>query len=456
MKKLLVVFLLTALLLLSSCSPNISSSIDLDALSQNEKTAFNITSSLFEGDYDSAISNHSFNEEVEAALSQPVLYGVMTSITAQYGSLVNIDSIVYEKSGVYDKYYVNLLLSKGHISLAYVFDSNSTISGFHIDEYKDPSTSTVAAERVPTEGVTEENIIIGEEFLLSGILTKPAEPTDKVVILVHGSGPSDMDVSVGPNSIFRDIAYDLAELGIASIRYDKRTFVYGGELAGDIELTPYDETIEDVLFAIDYVKSHHIELSEIFVAGHSFGGHLIPEIAAHTDDVSAYIFLAANSSDILTLSQMQIDYLEEQSKTDFEREQYAEMRTLVEAAMAIDENTAKDEFVFFAYPAYFQWLEEYDPLEKVKNISVPMLFLQGERDYQVPPSELDSWLNALDGRTDLQTATLEGLNHLFLSGEGLSTPEEYLTPQNVDKAVAYEMADFIENADTHPAVQGLK
>ncbi|MDZ7606573.1 MAG: hypothetical protein U5K79_13515 [Cyclobacteriaceae bacterium] len=48
-----------------------------------------------------------------------------------------------------------------------------------------------------------------------------------IVLFVHGSGPNDRDETIGPNKPFRDIAYGLAEKGIASLRYDKRTFVYG-------------------------------------------------------------------------------------------------------------------------------------------------------------------------------------------------------------------------------------
>ena len=46
-----------------------------------------------------------------------------------------------------------------------------------------------------------------------------------VVILVHGSGPSNMDEFMGPNAPFRDLAEGLSRRGVAVLRYDKRTFV---------------------------------------------------------------------------------------------------------------------------------------------------------------------------------------------------------------------------------------
>jgi poly(3-hydroxybutyrate) depolymerase len=58
---------------------------------------------------------------------------------------------------------------------------------------------------------TEISVQVGEEpYLLSGILTLPVGATadDPVpgVVLVHGSGPNDMDESIGQTKMFRDLA----------------------------------------------------------------------------------------------------------------------------------------------------------------------------------------------------------------------------------------------------------
>src|SRR5665254_10563 len=62
------------------------------------------------------------------------------------------------------------------------------------------------------------------------------------VVLVQGSGPSDRDETIGPNKPFRDIAWGLASAGIAVLRYDKRTFVYGAQMAPDTTITVRQET----------------------------------------------------------------------------------------------------------------------------------------------------------------------------------------------------------------------
>ena len=74
----------------------------------------------------------------------------------------------------------------------------------------------------------EERIVIGEntKYPLNGLLTLPVGATNPVpaVVFVHGSGASNMDETVGKLTPFKDLAHGLARHGIASVRYDKRSF----------------------------------------------------------------------------------------------------------------------------------------------------------------------------------------------------------------------------------------
>ncbi len=105
--------------------------------------------------------------------------------------------------------------------------------------------------------VMEESITFGsEEYPLTGALTFPKDGSDyPVVILVHGSGPNDMDETIGPNSPFKDIAYALSEQGIGVLRYNKRTLEHTNKVIKEAEsLTVYEETIDDVVYAYNYLK----------------------------------------------------------------------------------------------------------------------------------------------------------------------------------------------------------
>ena len=75
---------------------------------------------------------------------------------------------------------------------------------------------------------------------LDGILTLPKTGENfPCVILVHGSGASDKDETIMQNKPFRDLAWGLAERGIASYRYDKSVFAYPENFQDNFEMTLY-------------------------------------------------------------------------------------------------------------------------------------------------------------------------------------------------------------------------
>ena len=104
-----------------------------------------------------------------------------------------------------------------------------------------------------------EKIIVGEntKYPLNGLLTLPDDANKPVpaVVFVHGSGSSNMDEKVGKVTPFKDLAEGLAKLGIASIRYDKRTFAHGFKLMKEKNVTVKMETIEDAIFATEILKN---------------------------------------------------------------------------------------------------------------------------------------------------------------------------------------------------------
>ena len=52
-----------------------------------------------------------------------------------------------------------------------------------------------------------------------------------------------------------------------------------------------------------------------------------------------------------------------------------------------------------AGPAYFLSGFAYDEVATARSIAQPLLFLQGDRDYQVTvANDLDAWLRGLQGR----------------------------------------------------------
>ncbi len=104
----------------------------------------------------------------------------------------------------------------------------------------------------------EVDVTVGEgKWALPGTLSIPKGTGPfPGVVLVHGSGPNDRDESIGPNKIFRDIAWGLASQGIGVLRYDKRTFKHVKQLTPELvaEMTVKEEVIDDALLALKLMR----------------------------------------------------------------------------------------------------------------------------------------------------------------------------------------------------------
>jgi len=86
----------------------------------------------------------------------------------------------------------------------------------------------------------------------------------------------------------------------------------------------------------------------------------------------------------------------------------------------------------------------YDPIEVAKNLTIPMLILQGGRDYQVTIEDFEGWKNGLAGQGRVWFKFYPNLNHLFISGTGKPSPIEYEKFGNVARIVVEDITKWIK------------
>lgn len=180
-------------------------------------------------------------------------------------------------------------------------DASGKVAGLQFT----PAPAT-ADETAPSAGVTEEAIQVGEApWELPGLLTLPenAQGPLPAVVLVQGSGPSDRNESVGAVKPFYDLAQALAAQGIAVVRYDKRTYVYGEEIASSASYSSFtveEETIQDAIAAGELLAGDpRIDPDRIYLLGHSLGAMLAPRIVQESGELFAGMILACGSNDSL-------------------------------------------------------------------------------------------------------------------------------------------------------------
>jgi fermentation-respiration switch protein FrsA (DUF1100 family) len=97
-----------------------------------------------------------------------------------------------------------------------------------------------------------------------------------------------------------------------------------------------------------------------------------------------------------------------------------------------------------APPGYWLDLREHDPLAAARTLHLPLLILQGGRDYQVTEVDFDGWKKALGTQPSVTFKLYPRLNHLFLPGEGKSTPAEYEHPDHVAEPVVTDIAGWLK------------
>jgi dienelactone hydrolase len=287
----------------------------------------------------------------------------------------------------------------------------------------------------------ERAVTVGEgEWKLPGTLTVPvgAGPFPAVV-LVHGSGPNDRDETVGGVKVFKDLAEGLASRGIVVLRYEKRTLQYRARIAAIKNFTVQEETVEDAVNAIAAVRSQpEVNGRRVFIIGHSLGGYVAPRIAEQDGKLAGIVLMAGSARPLEDLLVEQVTYM---GITGKQLENAKALQAKVKKLEPGDEDSP----AFGGVPvSYWLDLKDYDAVAAAKKLGIPMLILQGERDYQVTMADFALWKAALASSKGVVLKSYPALNHLFVAGEGKSLPAEYSKPGHVAPEVIEEIAKFVK------------
>lgn len=330
-------------------------------------------------------------------------------------------------------------------------------------------TSSISSDIQETTGTVgetnssfiSENIKIGAgtEWELAGILTLPENAGGKVpaVVLVQGSGPSDMDETIYENKPFREIAEYLSSNGIAVIRYNKRTYTYGAKMVKQLggSLTVNEETMEDAILATKILKSDpRIDENRVYILGHSLGGMLAPRIHNMGGDYAGLIIFAGSPRSLLEIigDQQILQILEttaDKDKEAFITAAYESInKQMVDIANMPDDEAKKQIDASGASLYYYKDLIINRAELYIKEIKVPMLIMQGKSDLQVfYDKDFELYKQLLNNRTDVTFKLYEGLNHIFMPSTVTKVSElldEYKIKAHIDSQVLKDIADWIK------------
>lgn len=432
-----------------------ASSEDQEKIAELEKQAETFVENFLAKDFDAVLSGHTFTEKMKGAFTAKVMADISAELILGYGVYESFEGTI---STMKDGFLiVSIGVQYPNQALVYnvTFDDTGAVAGFHYSEIEN-FDAFAKAEQDTKEAFKSafETLDVNfglEGFMLNGTLTYPkGDGPFPAVVLVHGSGPNDRDETIYDNKPFRDLAEGLAAQGIATLRYDKRTLTYQ-KMLQDAKLaesfTVYDEVVDDARLAVlALAKQEKIDGKKIVVVGHSLGANQAPRIAQGQDSIAAIAMLAGNVTPIQDIMLKQYQYLANLDGK-IEAPEQDQIDAVAKVVATINSSTySKDTPVNETFGigfAYWDGLRSYNPTEIAKTLTIPMLVMQGERDYQVTVSEYDMWKSALGNQATFKSYPT--LNHLFMAGDGVASPAEYEKKGQVAQAVIDDLAKWIKS-----------
>ena len=337
-------------------------------------------------------------------------------------------------------------------------------------------------EPQPPYHFEEEEVVVtrtdkaGREVKLTGTLTYPKSNVKGLrqypaVLLVSGSGMQNRDEEVFGHKPFLVLADELAQRGIAVLRYDDRGT--GGSMGDAKGATTYD-LADDAEAMFEYLRrSKHVKSYQVGIMGHSEGGTIAPMIAARNKHVSFVVMLAGpgctsievllQQNEAMAKGQGMVDslvaircdwyrscfeavgyYPEAKYDSVFKAELKKRVAHLSKEECKAAELTGGNAYLM-AQQMALPWMKTFitlDPMDYLSQVKCRMLALNGEKDVQVLAQPNLEGIKRLT-RGKAETHLLPGLNHLFQHcSTGL--PNEYALIEETFSPEAIQLiADWI-------------
>lgn len=412
------------------------------APAQLEQRAQEFVELLDAGDFDTA--HDLASEEFSSQLPPDEMEQFWDQQIAVFGDIAEFTAVEYrgEREDGAATVVVRAQLSDRPVEFQFAFGDGEIIEFLAL-----PSAEWVPPEYVDQDAFTETEITVDApgDCELGATLSMPESEGDVPgVVIVQGSGDQGRDGVAGPNRTYRELAQGLASKGVAVLRYDQRT------VACDVDRTVAtldDIKTDDAVTAVERLGEEEY-VSRVYVAGHSLGGRVAPRIAERADTAGIVMLapLAEPVHEAIVRQTRHVLTLDgELSERD--EEALAETEALAEQLRTLD--IGADETLDIGGGErgrpYWESLQEYDHTGTVADLDLPILLVQGGRDYLVTvEDDLPLWEQAIGGEPTVDIEVFEELNHRFQPGEQPASPEEWTEAENpVDESVVELIAEFL-------------
>ena len=261
---------------------------------------------------------------------------------------------------------------------------------------------------------------------LAGTLVLPTGPGPHPgIVLVHGSGD-------GPREPLRHSAQRFANDGLVALIYDKRG---SGKSQGSWVRASLDDLASDVLAGVRVLRSRpEVDPRRIGVWAISQGGWVAPRAAAREPDEFAFVAVVTGGA----VLPRDVERHDAAGKLDaaqvgpgpkqkglalFDRylaylgngKDRAGLEAALKASADQPEGRALQLDRIMPAPdawSAWSWVANYDPLDDIPKLRVPVLVVLGAQDRPIlAPEAQKRWLDGLSGNKDATVITLLGASH---------------------------------------------
>ncbi len=284
-----------------------------------------------------------------------------------------------------------------------------------------------------TNNFTESDIQLNEnQVKLFGTLCLPQNTKSKIpiVLLISGSGSTDRNGNNNMmiNNSLKYLAHNLAEKGIASIRYDKRGIGESSIANLDESKLTFDDYVEDASNWVTFLKKDK-RFSSISIAGHSEGS-LIGMLAS-TKNVDKFISVSGAGEPIDQILKKQLTQLPEKLKT----ESYAIIDSLKNGNTVNNINPNLSAlFRKSVQPYLISWIK-YNPVNEINKLTIPFLVIQGDMDIQVDTENAKNL-------SPKSAVIIKGMNHVL---KNVTSKEDLSSYNNPELPINTELVEVISN-----------
>jgi uncharacterized protein len=379
--------------------------------------------------------NQMFAPAYKDAYSEAAL-GKLGTLAKTYGDVVKAGQPAVRDMGPVSAVTIPVEYSKQLVNFTLYINAGGQVAQMYLR----PDLAAWTHPDYSKQGAFQtRDVTVGtDEWKLPGTLTYPTGKTGSpAVVLAPDSGPSDRDATVIATKVFRDLAEGLSSRGIVVLRYEKRARQYAAKMS-TTSYTIDDDTVHDATEAVALARTEpEVDPKRVYVLGFGVGGYIAPRIASDDGKLAGLILLGAPEHSLEDL------ILEAAEGLSLQPKQLDRVKLEVAKIKKLEPGDTDLPPQLGLPVAYWLDLKGYDAAGDAKKLGIPMLVLQGGRDFQVGPPEFDAWKTAMAGRNNVTMKAYPTLNHVFVAGEGKSTEEEYRKPGHVSAEVIDDIAKFV-------------